>query len=214
MADIPGLIEGAHSGAGLGHEFLRHVERTRLLVHVLDMAGTEGHDPADSLRAINEELRLYSPALAARPMLVAANKMDVTGAAENLTRLREALGEDYEIFPLSAATGEGVSALVYRIGALLPLLEAGIPAPREEEHRYVRAAEAERFALARADGAFVVSGAEIERHAAMSRLETEGGLQRFQNIMKMMGVDAALRAAGISAGDRVVVGGLEMEWAD
>ncbi|MDR1604118.1 MAG: GTPase ObgE [Gracilibacteraceae bacterium] len=215
MADIPGLIAGAHSGAGLGHEFLRHVERTRLLVHVLDMAGTEQNDPLTNLAVINEELRLHSPELAARPMLIAANKMDADGAAENLRRLREAEGDTYEIFPLSALTGEGIRPLIRRLAALLPLLPAaGGPEVAESGHRLVRAAAAERFNVTRTDEIFVLSGAEIERHAAMARLDTDGGLRRFQNIMKVMGVDEALRAAGVSPGDQVLVGELRLEWTE
>jgi GTP-binding protein len=212
MADIPGLIAGAHSGAGLGHEFLRHVERTRVLVHVLDMAGTEGRDPLDDLRVINEELRLYSETLADRPMLIAANKMDVTEAAANLERLNEQSGQ-WEVFPVSAVTGEGLPALLRRLTELLPLAPL-TPVVPPEEHRLVRARAEERFQLRQESGVFIVSGAEIERHAAMAVLETEGGLRRFQNIMKMMGVDQALRAAGVEAGSPVRVGALDLDWSD
>jgi GTP-binding protein len=216
MADIPGLIAGAHSGIGLGHEFLRHVERTRLLVHVLDMAGTEERDPLTALTVINEELRLYSPALTSRPMLIAANKMDVSEAVKNLRRLRETAGGAYEIFPLSGVTGEGVTALIRRLSELLPKLTAAETPPElpARTYRLTRAVPAERFALTRTDGVFVLNGAEIERHAAMSRLDTEGGLRRFQNIMKMMGVDEALRAAGVNPGDQVLIGGLRLEWTE
>ncbi|MDR0434657.1 MAG: GTPase ObgE [Gracilibacteraceae bacterium] len=214
MADIPGLIEGAHKGAGLGHEFLRHIERTRLLVHVLDMTGADGREPADNLRVINEELRLYSPALAARPMLIAANKTDVSEAAEHLGRLRREVGGAYEIFPLSAATGEGVRPLIYRLSALLASLTAAEPEAAATEHYFSPAAPEDRFVITRTEEAFVLSGAEIERHAAMAWLETDGGVQRFQNIMKMMGVDEALIAAGIAAGDQVLIGKLRLEWAD
>ncbi|MDR1319922.1 MAG: GTPase ObgE [Gracilibacteraceae bacterium] len=215
MADIPGLIEGAHSGAGLGHEFLRHIERTRLLVHVLDMTGADGSDPADNMRMINEELRLHSASLALRPMIVAANKMDVSGAEANLRRLRQALGETYEIFPLSAATGEGVRDLIFRVSALLAGITPEEAGPAEPEHRLVRAeAREEPFRITRTEEAFVLSGAEIERHAAMAWLGTDGGLRRFQNIMKIMGVDDALRAAGVNAGDHVLIGKLQLEWTD
>src|SRR5690606_12054312 len=111
-ADIPGLIEGAHAGVGLGHDFLRHVERTRVLIHVVDASGLEGRDPVDDFRTINEELRLYQPALLNRPQLVAANKVDLAEARANLPRLREAVeAAGFRLFPISAASGEGVDAL-------------------------------------------------------------------------------------------------------
>ncbi|MEW5762825.1 MAG: GTPase ObgE [Bacillota bacterium] len=133
LADIPGLIEGAHRGSGLGHRFLRHIERTRLLVHVLDTAGSGGRDPVQDFAVINRELAAYDPELAARPQIVAANKMDLPGAAANLERLREVLGERYEIYPISALTGEGLPRLVHRIAALLRELPR--PALREAEGR-------------------------------------------------------------------------------
>lgn len=129
LADIPGLIEGAHRGAGLGHRFLRHVERTRLLVHVVDMAGSGGHDPVQDFEIINRELAAYDPALAARPQIVAANKMDLPDAAANLERFRAAWGERYEVYPVSALTGEGLDRLVYRVAELL----RGLPRPRPAE---------------------------------------------------------------------------------
>jgi len=118
VADLPGLIEGAHTGAGLGHKFLRHIERTRLLIHVLDTAGTGGRDPVEDFTAINRELALYSPELASRPQVVAANKMDLPEARANLDRLRAAL-PDCEIFPVSAVTGEGLDLLIARVAVLL-----------------------------------------------------------------------------------------------
>ncbi len=216
MADIPGLIEGAHTGAGLGHEFLRHTERTRLIVHVLDIAGAEDRDPLRDFEAIQQELRLYSTVLAERPMLIAANKMDISGAEENLSRLKEELGEQYEIFPISAATGEGLKMLIYRIGELLPT----IPIPhvivenKEEEHKVTQARAEERFTLTKEEDAFVLSGKEIEKHAAMTYFESEDSLYRFQNILKVMGVDDALIGAGIKEGDKVRIGKLELEWQE
>lgn len=119
LVDIPGLIEGAHSGKGLGHEFLRHVERTRVLVHVIDVSGYEGRDPVEDYHTILKELELYSPELARRPMIVAANKMDVPSSKENLERLVRAVGERVEIYPISAVTGEGVKELMEAAARLL-----------------------------------------------------------------------------------------------
>lgn len=215
MADIPGLIEGAHTGAGLGHEFLRHTERTRLILHVLDIAGSENRDPLEDYQIIQEELRQYSPELAKRPMIIVANKMDISGAEENLKRLRESLGEETEIFPVSAATGEGLKDLVYRIAQLLP----DIPAPEifvreEEQHKVTHAEEKERFELTQEDGIFVISGKEIEKHVKMTLFESEEGVYRFQNILKAMGVDDALREAGIKEGDKVQIAGVEFDWEE
>jgi GTP-binding protein len=119
MADIPGLIAGAHQGAGLGHRFLRHIERTRLIIYVLDVSGTEGRDPGEDLRILKEEITLYDPTLTSRPQIVAANKIDLPDAAQNLSKLKESLGNRYEIFPVSALTGEGLKALTYRVAELI-----------------------------------------------------------------------------------------------
>ncbi|WP_206810977.1 GTPase ObgE [Paradesulfitobacterium ferrireducens] len=214
IADIPGLIEGAHTGAGLGHEFLRHTERTRLILHVLDISGSENRDPLEDFRIIREELRLYSPYLAERPMLVVANKMDIPGAEDNLERLRASLNDQYEIFAVSAATGDGLEPLMFRIKELLP----NIPLPgivdRSSQHRMTKAEPQERFRLDQEEGVFVLSGKELEKHVIMTHFESEEGLHRFQNILKVMGVDDALRAQGIKEGDLVRIGELEFEWQD
>ncbi len=216
MADIPGLIEGAHTGAGLGHEFLRHTERTRLILHVLDISGSEERDPVEDFRIIKEELSQYSAYLAERPMLIAANKMDMPEAKENLARLRAELGEDYEIFPVSALNGEGLAQLIYRIAQLLPEL----PVPElvlrtKAEHRVTKASPDERFSLSRDEaGVFVISGEEVERHVAMTHFESDEGLYRFQTILRVLGVDKALVKAGIKPGAKVRIGRLEFEWED
>jgi len=214
MADIPGLIEGAHAGAGLGHEFLRHTERTRLLLHVLDISGSEERDPLQDFETIQEELRLYSPQLAQRPMLVVANKLDIPGAMENLARLRAKLQEKYEIFPVSAATGEGLPQLIGRVAQILPDLPVPDLVMREDEHRLTRAADGQRFAISREGDVFVIAGKEVEKHAAMTHFASEEGLYRFQNILKTMGVDDALREHGIREGDKVRIGSFEFEWEE
>lgn len=212
IADIPGLIEGAHAGAGLGHEFLRHTERTRLLLHVLDISGSEQRDPLDDLRIIEEELRLYSPELAARPTLIAANKMDVPGAADNLQRLREAVKDRYEIFPVSAVTGEGLKALIYRLAQLLP--ETPVPEILKPtvDHLVTKAQGDKRFEIEKKDDSFIITGKEIEKHVKMTFFEQEEGVYRFQNILKAMGVDGALRAQGIKEGDKVEIAGVIFDW--
>ena len=212
MADIPGLIEGAHAGAGLGHEFLRHTERTRIILHVLDISGSEERDPLEDFRIIEEELRLYSPELAQRPVIVVANKIDIPGAEEQLVRLKEAVGEQHEIFAVSAATGEGLRALIYRIAQLLP----ETPAPElynfKAEHRVTRAQDEKRFEILREDGQFVIVGKEVEKHVRMTLFDREESVYRFQNILKAMGIDDALRAEGIKEGDKVEIAGVQFDW--
>jgi len=212
MADIPGLIEGAHSGLGLGHEFLRHTERTRLLLHVLDISGSEERDPLEDMRIIQEELRLYSPELALRPMIIVANKMDIPGAEDQLLRLKEAVGESHEIFAVSAATGEGLKSLIYRIAQLLP----DSPVPEilnpPTEHRVTKAQSGKRFEVVKEEGIYKVLGNEVERHMKMTFLDREASVYRFQNILKAMGIDDALREQGIKEGDIVEIAGVRFDW--
>lgn len=214
IADIPGLIEGAHAGAGLGHEFLRHVERTRLLLHVLDISGSEERDPLEDLRIIQEELRLYSPVLAQRPVIIVANKMDVTGAEEHLQRLKDTIADDQEIFPVSAATGEGLNALMYRIAQLLP----DTPVPEilnpPAAHLVTKAQPDKRFEIIKEQDMFLITGKEIEKHVQMTFFEQEAGVHRFQNILKAMGVNEALRTQGIKEGDQVEIAGVRFDWVE
>lgn len=215
MADIPGIIEGAHMGAGLGHEFLRHIERTRLLLHILDISGSEGRDPIEDFKIINGELKQYSPALAERPMIVVPNKMDIQSGEENLLKLKEFLQDRYEIFPISAVTGEGISELLHRVIQMLPHVPPIEFSASPDEHRFVQAQSGDRFLIERQDdGKYIIKGKEIEKHAAMSYLETDDGLMRFQNILKVMGVDDALRENGIQEGEKVIIGNLELEWSE
>ncbi len=213
LADIPGLIEGASQGVGLGHEFLRHTERTRLLIHVVDIAGTEGRDPVEDIKTINRELELYDARLAKRPQIIAANKMDVQPQAdENLARLREALGDTYEIFPISAATGEGLDKVVRRVADWLEELPKIAPEEPSEELTTVFES-ADRFNINRDfDGNWRVTGREIERHVAMTYLEEEESVERLQKIMRLMGLEKGLIGAGVREGDIVRIGDWEFEW--
>jgi len=213
MADIPGLIEGAHTGAGLGHEFLRHVERTRLLVHVLDTAGSEGRDPVEDFKVTNRELILYNPVIGSRPQVIVANKMDLDESADNLERLREAFGNDYEIFPISAATGSGLDPLIYKVAALLEELPSVTPPEEETTEHIVHRAEP-RFSISREEGIFLVGGKEIKRHVAMTNLENDESVERLQWIFKRMGIDDALKEAGIKEGDTVKIGEFEFDYVD
>lgn len=212
MADLPGLIEGAHTGAGLGHQFLRHSERTRLLIHVLDMAGSEGRDPVEDFSIINNELSQYSQVLADRKQLIAANKMDLPQAEENLERFKKAYGENYEIFSISAVSGQGTDALIYRAIDLLDTLQE-VPVVNEVE-KITTVTEEPGFTVEREDDIFVISGREIERRYAMTNFNQEDSLKRFLRTMRLMGIDDELRRQGAKDGDTVRVGDLVFDFVD
>ena len=215
MADIPGLIEGAAEGAGLGHRFLRHTERTRVLVHVLDISGSEGRDPLEDFAIVNEELGKYNARLLERPMVIAANKMDIADGDEQLQRLKEALPE-YEVFPVSAATGEGLKPLIYRLSDLLD--EVGIEEVQpveEEEMKITKVENTPKFVIERdMSGNFVVSGPEIDRHYNRTQFENDDAMSRFLQIVESMGVVDALRKAGAKDGDTVRIHEIEFDFMD
>lgn len=211
MADIPGLIEGAHEGVGLGHEFLRHVERTRLLVHLLDGASL---DPAEDFRVINRELAMHSDRLAAKPQVVALNKADLPDTTVMMGLLREELGEvSSEIHLISAVTGQGVRDLLRALADRL----AELPREEPEEDIYVfrphEQRESREFSITQEDeDHFRVSGQEIERLAQMTDWSSYEAMERFERIMIARGISEALELAGISLGDTVLIGELELEW--
>ena len=215
MADIPGLIEGAHEGKGLGHDFLRHIERTRLIGHVLDVSGMEGRDPMEDYRKINKELAAYNERLSSRPQIIAANKMDLPDARSNYPAIEAALkAEGREVFPVSAATGEGLQPLVQRIAEMLATL------PKEDMTvapviPTVADDDSPDFTIRRDDsGAFIVEGKNIERLVAMTRFHDEESLRRFQNILRRNGIDEALRNRGIKDGDTVRIREMEFEFSE
>lgn len=214
VADIPGLIEGAHQGAGLGHDFLQHIERTKLLIHVLDAAPTDGRDIVQDFSIINKELELYNPKLLHRPQLVAVNKMDLTQAKENLQRLIDHLAEQHEVFPISAATGQGVEILMQRVAEVLALLPDEEPGPVTEPviHRMIEGKE--RFTIGREGPVFIVAGKEVERHLAMTNFDNEAAVKRFAKILKMIGVDRALKDLGAKSGDMVRIKKMEFEYLE
>src|SRR5699024_8476189 len=178
MADLPGLIEGAHEGVGLGHQFLRHVERTRVIVHVVDMASLEGRDPVSDYQKINEELTRYDERLAEKKQIVVANKMDMRYAEENLTNFKQSVGNDIQVYPISALTKNGLKELLYTIADALEK----IPKTIELEEVVVIQPEIEEksFMLSRdADGTFVLTGNKIERMFKMADFSSDEGVQRF-----------------------------------
>lgn len=217
MADLPGLIEGAHEGVGLGHQFLRHVERTRVIVHVVDMAGSEGRDPYTDYVQINEELKLYNKKLEDRPQIIAANKMDIPGAEENLAEFKKKVG-DVPIFPISAATNQGIRELMYAVADKLdeiPFLP-DVEDVAEEETTVMYRAEQEGpgFTVRRENETYVVEGEKLEKLVKMTNLNSHDSIQRFARTMRNMGVDDALRKKGAKNGDIVVIGKFEFEFVE
>ena len=212
IADVPGLIEGASMGAGLGHAFLRHVERTRVLVHVVDGAS---RDPEWDHEVIREELRAHDPALLDKPMLVAFNKMDLAAAREAWPAFRSArAAEGVEVVAIAAASGEGLDPFRARVAIMLPSAEE-LDAPPDPAGVVVHRidAMADGFVVERDDdGAFRVRGKRIERVAAQTNFDVEESAERFQRDLARLGIDTELRRAGIVGGDLVRIGGAELEW--
>jgi len=212
LADIPGLIEGAHEGVGLGHDFLRHIERTRVLIHVLDVSDLEGRDPIEDYKKINHELQQYNERLARRPQIIAANKMDLPEGQENFARVAEFMkAEGREIFPISAATGEGMPELMDRAWKML---SEYVEEPEATEDVVVyEPTSNEEYSIRRDDdGAYVVEGKNLEKLVAMTNFEDDEGLRRFQNIWRKQGIDEALKERGIKEGDTVRIKEMEFEF--
>jgi GTPase len=217
MADVPGLIEGAAGGSGLGHEFLRHITRTKALVHVLDASGgLEERDPIVDFATINTELRDYDPDLIERPMVVVLNKIDIPEAQANLPRLRQYLNErKLELFEISAATGEGVPALLNRVGAILREIAERPPKQVEPEIRTYSLSDLDEKAFAvRRTGQdrFEVTGVQIERTTRMTNFDMQEASDRFQSILERSGITKALNRQGIGLGDTVVIADRELIW--
>jgi GTPase len=212
IADVPGLIEGASSGAGLGHAFLRHVERTRILVHVVDGGA---RDPERDHEIIREELEAHDPALLTKPMLVVFNKLDLPAAAQAWPGFRAARrGDGLDVVAVSAATGEGLGALREHIAALLPDADA-LAEPPEPAGVVVHRIESmdDGFRIdTDVDGVLRVRGRRIERLAAQTNFDVEESAERFQRDLARLGIDAELRRAGVGPGDLVRIGGTELEW--
>ncbi len=213
LADIPGLIEGAAEGAGLGHDFLRHVERTRMLVHVVDVSGCEGRDPLEDYRQINEELKKYSERLAALPQMVAANKMDITGAVENLEVFKEALEkEGVKVFPVSAATVSGFDALLDEITKTLAVLPKVFEFEEEEMEQTQKYQPG--YEISVEDGVFVVSGGTIEYLLDTTYADDDASMRRFQQFLVKEGIIQALRDKGATEESTVRMGEWEFDFVE
>lgn len=220
MADLPGLIEGASQGVGLGHQFLRHIERTRVIVHVIDMSGSEGRVPYEDYMAINNELEQYNLRLMERPQIIVANKMDMPDVEENLNEFKTKIAEDIPVFPISAVTKTGLRELLLAIADKLettpefPLNEI-LEQEDEDTVLYKYVAEEPDFEISREpDGTFVLSGAKIERLFTMTNFERDASISRFARQLRAMGVDEALRKRGAKDGDIVRLLDYEFEFMD
>ncbi|MFC5558152.1 GTPase ObgE [Ureibacillus thermophilus] len=219
MADLPGLIEGAHQGVGLGIQFLRHIERTRVIVHVVDMSGMEGRDPYEDYVTINKELEQYDLRLTERPQIVVANKMDMPGAEENLAEFKKKLGDDIKVFPISAITKQGLKPLLHEIADLLevtPYFELYDIADESDATVVYKHEKKERdFEITRDDdGAYILSGYTIERLFKMTDFSRDESIRRFARQLRHMGVDDALRERGAKDGDTVRILDYEFEFIE
>ena len=206
MADIPGLIEGAGEGVGLGHAFLRHVERSNILIHVLDAAGSEGRDPKEDFKAINAELKKYSEKLSKKKQLIALNKIDLIQDPKQLDELKTYFTDlGYEVFPVNALSGEGLPALIERA---CYYVQNYVPDPEAKDDVVLYEAKKDvDFVISRGDDAsYIITGPRIEKLVAMTNLDDEQSLRRFQKIWTYMGLDEKLKERGCKDGDEVVIG--------
>ncbi len=216
LADLPGLIEGAHEGLGLGHEFLRHVERTRVLIHVIDMAATEERDPVQDYQVIQKELESYNPILLKRPQIIAANKMDMPEAEAHLREFQASYPE-LEVIPISAVTRSGVDELMSRVGYLLDTMPDEEPEPEEvsaDEVVYTAKGQKIQFSIEMDQEVYVVVSDELDKLVQMTNFDQYDAVKRFQRILKRSGVDNALRERGAGNGDVIRVGDLEFDFVD
>lgn len=216
MADIPGLIEGASEGVGLGHDFLRHIERTRVLVHVVDSASTEGRDPIADIKAINKELEAYNPELIKRPQIIAANKIDAIyeDGESPIDKLKaEFEPQGIKVYPISAVSGQGVKELLYAVYELLKTVNLSpLIFEKEFDLKSLSGILLPYSVEVTEDGVYVVEGPRIEKMLGYTNLESEKGFTFFQKFLKENGILEELENAGIQEGDTVRMYGLEFDY--
>lgn len=216
MADIPGLIEGAHRGEGLGHDFLKHIQRTRVLIHLLDGLSDE---PFLDLAQINSELALFDPALGDKPQLVVLNKIDLPEVEEKWEILKKRLNDKgyQDVYSISAVTNQGIRPILYRAAQLLeetPEYEYRTDTEADDMPVYTYTNDPQEYFIYKTDRGWRISGKALERAAAMTYWEHFQSIRRFHKILETMGVDRALRDAGVQTGDTVIIGDHELEWEE
>ena len=222
IADIPGLIEGASEGVGLGHEFLRHIERTKVIIHMVDAASTEGRDPVADIKAINEELRAYNPELLKRPQVIAANKIDAIYTDDETENPVDVIKKAFEpegikVYPISAVTGQGLKELLYYVRELLDsMTDEPVMFEKELDTDTLFDNPNEAFYVEKDDkGVYVVSGPRIDRMLGYTNLESEKGFNFFQKFLRQTGILKQLKELGVQEGDTVRVGDyLEFDYYD
>ena len=214
VADLPGLIEGASKGEGLGDRFLKHIERTRVIAHIIDMSGFEGRDPYEDYEIINKELKEFNPKLLAKPQIVIANKMDIPSAEENLKKFKEKVKEP--IYPISAIQGEGIEPILIKLADMLdsikkePLYEE----EKFESHVLYKFKKEQPFTITKDKNVWVIRGDEVEKLLRMTRFQTDESAIRFANKLRKMGIDDKLREMGAKDGDYVRILDLEFEFKE
>ena len=215
LADIPGIIEGASEGTGLGLRFLRHIERTRLLLHVIDVSGSEGRNPVEDFKVINKELKKYSEKLSTRKQIIVANKADVMQDEKLYFDLEKLAKENnMEIFKISAVTGEGLKELFTHVSKILKTLPKEELEETEEKVVYTLNEEEQGFDVRKEDGMYIVDGPAIEKIMSRANLEDNESLYYFQKSIRFLGVEDRLKAMGVKEGDTVKFLDWEMEWFD
>ena len=213
VADLPGLIEGASEGVGLGHKFLKHIERTKIIAHVIDMSSEEGRNPYEDYTAIRKELEAFSPKLITKPEIIIANKMDGEKARKNLEEFKNKIKNE-EIYEVIALTGEGLDKVINKLSEMTKLVASTelFEEDKVESHVLYKFREEKPFTITRDGDVFVIRGEEIERLFRMTNFNTEESYERFSNKIRRMGVDEELEKMGIREGDTVRILDFEFEW--
>ncbi|MDX1358545.1 MAG: GTPase ObgE [Clostridia bacterium] len=213
IADIPGLIEGAHAGTGLGHDFLRHIERTKLLIHVVDISESEGRDPIADFDKINNELKLFKPELMDRPQLVAANKADVILNTETVEKFTKEMNKrGYEVFVISAVTGTGLQELIYRTAELVRVLPDTEIFEVTDDYKEYIVRDDDGFEIEKFEDYYVVSGDTVEKLMGSVNLDDYESLGYFQRRLRNLGIIEALEKEGVQEGDTVCIGNFEFNY--
>lgn len=213
VADLPGLIEGASLGEGLGDQFLRHIERTRVIAHIIDMSAFEGRDPYDDYVTINKELEKFNPKILKKPQIVLANKMDIPSSLNNLKKFKEKIG-NIEVYPISGVTGEGIDTVITKLADMLDTIkkEPLYEEEKFESHVLYKFEREQPFTITRDNNEWVIRGKEIEKILRMTKFQTDESVMRFANKLRKLGIDDKLRELGANDGDTVRILDFEFEY--